>query len=177
MYYFKFYDENLISIDVEAKPLDPQLDSKIRISFDPKHVLTVGIYDIDGNIIPVKKNAELRKTIFNSLQNKEWEKFLIDGTAIQGIINEEEEFVEPIYALYPGQRKREKINPYNKWTNALFDKGLPPIEGEEQIIFKKRTEQYLHVYYRQEIKIIHVCFDEFENTVVNYEVFLKALTC
>jgi hypothetical protein len=173
MYYFKYGEEELKNITIEPQYLDKNIEGKIHIAFDPKNVLNIGIYDLDDNLIPVKKSSPLRKLIFECLQNKEWDKFIHDSCAIDGIINEDGELVDPIYALFPQNKKSNKINPYQKYNNLLLTQGFPIILNEDAVLFKKRQGENLHLYYRNNFKIIHVCINEFETSIENFECFVK----
>lgn len=173
MNYFKHNEDNFLYIDIYGNHFDSNLEYKLRISFDPKHILIVYIHDFDDNLIPVKKSSSLRKSIFNALLNKEWDKFIIDSTPIDGISNEEGELVEPLYALFPEKRKAMKINPYAKWNSLLIEKGLGTINDDSEIILRKKLNQELHIYYRKDSIIFHVCFDELDFTIVHYEIFSK----
>lgn len=173
MYYFKYGEESLDTIVVEGKNLDSNIEGKIKIGFDHKNILNIFFIDSDDNLTLVKKNSSLRKNIFDYLMQKQWHKFIMENCEIQGFVNDNEEEVEPFYVLSPKNNKKIKINPYDKWKDIFISNGLPLIDDIKEVLLQKKDGILLHIYYRKEKKIIHICIDEYEKKITYFEFFNK----
>lgn len=171
MYYFRYSNMNHLYIDISVKPFTNE-DYKIRIEFTPKNILSIFFHDENGNLFPIKKNSDLRKKIFRDLEDGIWENFLIDGEPIEGLSNEDEEIVSPLMVLSTPKIIKKKENTFNKYFPLLLNMGLPFFDDDD--VIKKHTHgEYLHIYYRKNDTIYHLCINTFENIIITYEVFSK----
>lgn len=172
MYYFRHLNTNHLFIDLNGKDFEPELEQKIRVQFTTKDIITVFIHDDEGNLYPVKKSGTLRRTIFDLLSSSVWDRFIVDGEAIEGIANEDGEIVSPSVALFPHITPKEKPRPYAFLANTLADNRLP-LFNEEHVIKKQTAGEYTHIYYRINHLLYHICFNSFEKTITAYEIFSK----
>lgn len=175
MFYFKYCDDILDKITLSISNFSSSYDGKIILNLDSKKGLIIHLLTSDDEITPLKKSHPIYKEVFQAVLNKKWELFTIDYTAIEGIANAQGDIVEPMIALYPGDTKPPKINPYAS-TNELIisSTSFPEIKEESDVILKKRSGQYLHIYYRNELNVYHVCIDEFERSIFVQERFVKS---
>lgn len=175
MYYFRYGSDNHSSITVKARNFDPAMDGELVIKLDSKQGLIIKLQELDDYMSVVKKSSELYATILNALDKEEWDSFVIEDMTLEGFSNEDGEIVNTQLALFSHQVKSKKStqnNPYSKWTASLARFSLPEIEPDS-VIMKKKNSPWVHVYYRHDDVIYHVCLDDNDLNVFSYEIFGK----
>lgn len=170
MYNFHYLNQPVSSIEIKGKNFDPTSDEKLLLSFDKKGKLLISVYDIDGNLHPIKNSSVIRKNIHDALLDEKWELFTMDEIEINGIFNDDDEYIHPALILMP--QKPKKTNPFKIYFSEIQSIGFPL--PEEVDILKKQSEaEYLHLYYRKENIIYHICINQFENIITTSEKFMK----
>lgn len=174
MYYFKQGEEKYSYIDVKGTSFVPDFDHKVRVELSQKEILSVYTYDEHGEFIPIKKSSDLRKKIFNALQNQEWGHFVLDNAPIDGFANEDGEEVSYMDVLFTHKEKKVKVSIYQKYNSLLTAHNMPVFK-EQDVIRKQVSGENIHIYYRIEDNVYHVCINEFDYSIVVKEKFMKVI--
>lgn len=171
MYYFKHLNDKLLSFDIKAKYINADSEGTLKIILTEKLKINVFLYDENSNLIPITKSSFLYKNIIENMLKENWSIFMIDDISLEGFVDEENNKISAIQILL-GKQKKNKENPYSYLLNYLKDYNLP-LFNEEDILMKKMNAGFLHIYYRKNDMIIHICFNNIEENIESYEIFKK----
>lgn len=172
MYYFKVNGDNVLSLVVQTTPFEPSIEEKLQLQISTKGGIDIFIVNYDGDKYPIKKNSALRKKIIDAMLNKNWELFQNNGDVLEGFTNEDGEIVCPELIFIPPKLEKTKKQSFSYLNNILLAHSLPQI-FDEDILKKQKLSEYLHIYYRVNNSIYHICLNEYDNSLVTYEIFGK----
>lgn len=172
MYYFKVNGVNVLNLNIQATPFEPSIEEKIQLQITTKGGIDIFIVNYDGDKYPVKKSSALKKKIIDALLNKNWDLFQNNGDFLEGIANEDGELVAPELLFVSPKIEKIKKQSFSYLNKILLENNLPQI-FDEDILKKQKLSEYLHIYYRVNNSIYHICINEYDNSLVTYEVFGK----
>lgn len=174
MYYFKVNGENLLSFTIDATPFDSLIEEKLVLKMSSKVGIDTFILNYDGETYPVKNSSVIKKNIIKELLNKNWHLFENNGDVLEGIVNEDGESISPEMLFISPKVEKKRKQSFQYLNQVLSEQNLPPI-FDEDILKKQKLAEYLHIYYRINNNIYHICVNEYDNSLTAYEIFGKLI--